>query len=411
MAVPKFIQIHTLTSYPASLLNRDDVGFAKRVPFGGITRTRVSSQCLKRHWRTHDGEHALSKIDEYPGESVRSRLTFELRIRKPLMDAHGVKEEVADAVTTALMDEVLGKSAKAKESKKKGEEDKSKRFATGQITVLGRPELEYLLAEAVAIAAKLKPGKDLAKSAAKAVKERLKDRSRKDNLKALKCAAGLEAAMFGRMVTSDLLARTDAAVHVAHAFTVHPESTESDYFSAIDDLLREQEDTLGSGHIGNIELTAGLYYSYVVVDLPLLISNLTGCPREQWVEHRSELAAEVLRRLVHLIATVSPGAKLGSTAPHSYAQWMMVERGNAQPRTLANAFLKPVRNGQNVLEDTYTRIREHLTGLDQMYASGEERRFAGMGPVGLLAPALDPETQRSPLPGVAKWAADTLKGA
>ena len=63
MSAPKFIQIHALTSYPASLLNRDDVGFAKRVPLGGVTRTRVSSQCLKRHWRTHDGEHALGKIE------------------------------------------------------------------------------------------------------------------------------------------------------------------------------------------------------------------------------------------------------------------------------------------------------------------------------------------------------------
>ena len=38
MARPLFIQIHTLTSYPGALLNRDDVGFAKRLPFGGATR-------------------------------------------------------------------------------------------------------------------------------------------------------------------------------------------------------------------------------------------------------------------------------------------------------------------------------------------------------------------------------------
>jgi len=51
MLNPLFLQIHALTSYPAALLNRDDVGFAKRIPFGGATRTRISSQCLKRHWR------------------------------------------------------------------------------------------------------------------------------------------------------------------------------------------------------------------------------------------------------------------------------------------------------------------------------------------------------------------------
>ena len=48
---PRFLQLHTLTGYSATLLNRDDVGRAKRLPFGGYDRIRVSSQCLKRHWR------------------------------------------------------------------------------------------------------------------------------------------------------------------------------------------------------------------------------------------------------------------------------------------------------------------------------------------------------------------------
>ena len=42
----RFLQIHFLTSYAATLLNRDDAGFAKRIPFGGVVRTRISSQCL-----------------------------------------------------------------------------------------------------------------------------------------------------------------------------------------------------------------------------------------------------------------------------------------------------------------------------------------------------------------------------
>jgi hypothetical protein len=48
--------------------------------------------------------------------------------------------------------------------------------------------------------------------------------------------AGLEAALFGRMVTSDPDANTDAAIHVAHAFTVHREEAETDYFTVVDDL-------------------------------------------------------------------------------------------------------------------------------------------------------------------------------
>src|SRR5687768_14518897 len=71
-----FLQIHTLTSYPAALLNRDGIGFAKRLPFGGSIRLRISSQCLKRHWRTFEDEGGIGGI-ELGGElvpmAVRSR--------------------------------------------------------------------------------------------------------------------------------------------------------------------------------------------------------------------------------------------------------------------------------------------------------------------------------------------------
>lgn len=39
-----FIQLHLLTAYPASNLNRDDTGAPKTVVLGGATRLRISSQ-------------------------------------------------------------------------------------------------------------------------------------------------------------------------------------------------------------------------------------------------------------------------------------------------------------------------------------------------------------------------------
>ena len=196
--------------------------------------------------------------------------------------------------------------------------------------MLGEPELGFLTELATELAA------DDAKATAKAVKAYFKDREKKKNMRALEGGAGLDAALFGRMVTSDLMARNDAAVHVAHAFTVHAEDSEPDYFSALDDLVSEAGE-LGSGHINTSELTSGLFYSYVVLDLRQLRSNLSD---------DADLAAEVLRRLPHLIATVSPGAKLGATAPYACAELVLAEAGVRQPRTLANAFMKRSRSGR-----------------------------------------------------------------
>ena len=179
----------------------------------------------------------------------------------------------------------------------------------------------------------------------------------------------------GVMVTSDVMARCDAAVHVAHSFTVHAEEAEPDYFSALDDLLAATGE-LGSGHINTSELTSGTFYGYVVVDLYKLVSNLSG---------DRELGYEVLQRLIHLIATISPGAKLGATAPYACAELVLAELGAHQPRTLANAFRKPVPKGA-AQQGAAEAIGSYLRRYDEMYGQHEERRVATM-----LDPAPKPQ--------------------
>lgn len=413
---PRFLQFHTLTSYPAALLNRDDAGFAKRLPFGGATRTRISSQCLKRHWRTFEGEHAVSAIqlDGSPVPmAVRSRRTFESYVLEPLL-ASGVSPEIAAEATRCLMTLLLGESAKAKAARsKEGDEAEAPKTKakdatpgrTGQITVLGRPEIDYLYSEAASACAAASSAKEVARI----LEERFKREAEK-NLRNLRHAAGLDAALFGRMVTSDFLARGDAALHVAHAFTVHAEMAETDYFSAVDDLLAQGDDReLGSGHIGTTELASGLYYGYVVVDLPLLVSNLEGCKRGDWEAADPTLAAEVVSRLVHLVATVSPGAKLGSTAPYSYAHLVLVEAGSTQPRSLANAFLAPVREQPDLLANAYGALATHLSDLDDVYGRRGERKAAALGPRQVLD-AVVPPADRSTLAALAAWARAQVGG-
>lgn len=404
--MPRFLQIHTLTSYPASLLNRDDVGFAKRIPFGGVERVRVSSQCLKRHWRTSDSEHALRRIRVGDGEApmaIRSRRTFRERLYDPLV-AEGVPAEVAAAVSEALIAELLPKGKRKKAEAAAGDDETGapdeKFLRTEQVTVIGEPEMEYLRSVAREIATAAAD----AKSAAKAAADRIKSDSK--NLQTLRLGAGLDAALFGRMITGDILARCDAAIHVAHAMTVHGGYFETDYFSAVDDLQGPEE--TGSGHINTSELTSGLFYGYVVVDLPLLVSNLEGCPREEWARGDRSLGAAAVERLVHLIATVSPGAKLGSTAPYAHASMVLAESGNAQPRTLANAFLKPVPERGELLTGAYRALGEFLTESDGMYGRSTERRLAAISPDPVLLEQVD---ERLDLPALARWAAGVVEKA
>ena len=390
MQIPRFIQIHTLHTYPAALLNRDDAGLAKRLPLGDAVRTRISSQCLKRHWRVTEDAFALANLDVPMG--IRSRGTLEL-IAKRLQE-NGLTASLAQAAAEALRDGgLLDKGGKDK----KGEDA----LRTGQAVLLGKPEIDYLVNRCTELATVNADEKALKA----AIGEWLKSKDEKKNIEALKHGSGLESALFGRMVTSDLLTSRDAAVYVAHAFTVHQAQVENDYFTVVDDLLKDAGE-LGSAGIFDTELASGLYYGYVVVDVPQLVQNLEGvdfkkCFSDGASPEQRALAARVVRNLLHLIATVSPGAKRGSTAPFDWAKFMLVEAGDWQPRSLAAAFHNALS-----LEDRSAPIRQRAVGkltaeiaaMDDAYGAPLARRFLSVDPVSL------PGAERLNLSQLADWA-------
>lgn len=350
-----FLQIHTLVSYPASLLNRDDAGLAKRIPFGNATRLRVSSQCLKRHWR----DDLVQRLPDLP-DGLRTRSFFTRTVLPGVVQA-GVSHEVA-----SMLVEPLAKAVIEGGVKEGGD--------LNQPVLFGLRERDYFIGMLLAASREKDPAKALA--------ERLKSKDERKNLDAMgKSAAGLTAALFGRFVTSDLLARVDAPVHVAHAFTVHGANTEMDYFTVVDDLNRDDE--TGAAHANQAELGAGLYYGYVVVDLPLLVSNLHGIEAKEWKAGAQDTPRKTLDALVRTIATCSPGAKLGSTAPHSRAELVLLEVGNQQPRTLANAFLEALPTRGNILQQAANRLADQMQRIDVMYGSTTQARA--------LATTLSPE--------------------
>ncbi|SEH25774.1 type I-E CRISPR-associated protein Cas7/Cse4/CasC [Magnetospirillum fulvum] len=376
MSSPRFLQIHTLHSYTAALLNRDDTGLAKRLTYGGASRTRISSQCLKRHWRMEkDDPHALRHLAGYV-DSFRSRELVTLRVIDPLRGHY--PDEIVNALEPEFQILVYGDKA-----------DKGKK--SRQTLLLGEPELTWLAQEAAALA----QASSDADSAKKAAAEWRKSKNYKTMSENAALPGGLAAALFGRMVTSDPAANIDAPVHVAHAFTVHEEEAEGDYFTAVDDLKTDEDDG-GADTIQETELTSGLFYGYVVIDLPGLIANCSG---------DKEIAARVVHNLVHLIAEVSPGAKLGSTAPYGRADLMLIEAGDRQPRSLAGAFRRAIPHD---LDHAVTELDRHLARLDQTYETGEARRYLSLADTDLTAAG---GLEKTSLKALAEWSAERVKDA
>jgi len=393
MQIPRFIQIHTLHTYPAALLNRDDAGLAKRLPLGDAVRTRISSQCLKRHWRHTEDHFSLSNL----GFPLEERSAYFLHTIRTRLEQEGISTDLAEAATSGLCDGLgLNRDKKKKD-----------KFKTSEVLLLGVSEFNYLLSICLDLARSCADEKELSQ----AVKEKISgkapkgEKSVKENLEVMMKQSGLVSALFGRMVTSDVLADRDAAIYVAHSFTVHKAQVENDYFTVVDDLMPGLEEQ-GSGGIFDTELASGLYYGYVVVDVPQLIANLEGidinqCFASATPSERRELAGRVVQHLLHLIATVSPGAKRGSTAPFDWAKFMLVEAGDWQPRSLAAAFHNALSlddNSAPIRQRAVGKLTAEIAAMDDAYGAPLARRFLSVDPVSV------PGAERLNLTQLVDWA-------
>jgi CRISPR system Cascade subunit CasC len=334
----RFIQIHMLTSYPPANLNRDDQGRPKTAKMGGVDRLRVSSQSLKRHWRTSKlfeealAGHIGTRTKKLGGE-VYARLI-----------AGGVKEKQALEWAKTIAG-VFGKNKKAEKKEPLNE------LEIEQLVHVS-PEERALVEQLVQTLIEQQRAPET------------------DELNLLReTSSAVDIALFGRMLASKPGFNVEAACQVAHALSVHPVVIEDDYFTAVDDLHDEREDA-GSSHIGETGFAAGLFYSYLCINREQLINNLNG---------NAELADKAIAALIEAAVKVPPSGKQNSFAHQGYASYVLAEVGNQQPRSLSVAYLKPIDVWGTVEVDylglAVKAIRRQYEGFDQAYGQCAERRY------------------------------------
>lgn len=322
-----FLQLHLLTSYPASNLNRDDTGRPKTVEFGGVQRLRVSSQSLKRAWRSSSVFR-----DKLVGRVGDRTQRVGLKVQEYLV-SKGMNSDEALATARTIAN-LFGKLV--------DESDDNPSFIK-QLAFVSPDEWN----RAIALADRALSGEEIKPTAS-------------DVLNRVDGAADI--GMFGRMLADDPAFNRDAAVQVAHAMTTHGTVTEDDYYVAVDDLKdsADREDS-GTSFIGVQEFGSGLFYIYICIDTNLLTANLGG---------DKTLAGDAVAALIECAATVSPRGKQTSFASRARASYALIERGAQQPRTLASAFLKPVGKHEadgDLLQASHDRLQTLCANLDTAY--------------------------------------------
>ncbi|MFE6662599.1 type I-E CRISPR-associated protein Cas7/Cse4/CasC [Streptomyces sp. NPDC057697] len=320
-----YIDVHVVQTVPPANLNRDDQGNPKEAIYGGVRRSRVSSQAWKRASRQHFDAQAPE-----PDRATRTkRIAQELTNR--IARKTGLGQDESARLSAALLAR-LGLS----QGKKAGD--------TAYLLFYGNAQLEAvadLLTDRAA---------DLAALEEKALTEAVKELPVAEHFRT---GHPVGVALFGRMVADIPKLNVDAAVQVAHAISTHETQLEFDYFTAVDD--QNERDETGAGMIGTIGFNSATLYRYATVGFAQLADNLGG---------DTEAALDALDRFVDSFTLSAPTGYQNSFAHRTRPSLVAVVVRTDQPVNLVSAFEEPVAAEAGIQARSARRLaEEHITAM------------------------------------------------
>ncbi|MFQ1007043.1 type I-E CRISPR-associated protein Cas7/Cse4/CasC [Gilliamella apicola] len=346
-----FIQLHLLTAYAPSNLNRDDLGRPKTAKMGNTDRLRISSQSLKRAWRTSDCFY--QSLSDHIG--VRSRRFARDWVYNPMID-NGISEKVAKESTI----KIAGHFGKVKAEK--SPKDPLSNLEIEQLVHISNNEQQAI-----------KQLVDLLISEKREPTDIEVKLLRKEN-------SSIDIALFGRMLADSPAFNIEAACQVSHALGVSTVTIEDDFFTAVDDLNNYDVDA-GSAHLGERGFASALFYTYVCISRDLLLENLNG---------DEVLVEKTLKALTESATKVAPTGMQNSFASRAYTSYLLIEKGSQQPRSLAVAYFKPIHS-QDLVNDAITRLEDQRDKFDKVYGQCADSRYVLNSETGegTLSAALD----------------------
>ena len=331
-----FVDIHVLQTLPPSNPNRDDTGAPKSASFGGVQRMRISSQAIKRATR-QDFEGKIADGNY----GVRTKKIVELVART-------ITEKRPDLEAASIELAEMGlKAIGFKLAEPRGNKSDKELKESGFLVFLSAKQIEHVADALISIAHEDDP--------AAAFKE-LKPRSLVDT------DHSIDIALFGRMVAEPNALNVDAACQVAHAIGVGAVEHEYDYYTAVDDeKKRNDEADEGAGMIGTIEFASATVYRYATINVDLLRENLGD----------DAVADRAVELFVDSFVRSMPTGKVTTFANRTLPDAVLVQVRNDQPINMSGAFEEPIVAGQRGFAEPAikrfvefeARLRE-LTGLE-----------------------------------------------
>lgn len=296
-----FVDINAIQTLPPSNINRDDTGSPKTAQYGGVIRARVSSQSWKKAIRDY-----FYNNSEFENIGVRT-----LEIVKYLAEEiKRLKPSLTDEDALKLANETFK--------------------AAGIGTKDNKAKALFFL------------GKSQRDALAKAAIDGEKDKKKLQDI--LSSNPAIDIALFGRMVADDQNLNEDASAQVAHAISTHQVSNEYDFFTAVDDISKEESQ--GAGMLGTVEYNSSTLYRYANVAAHELLNQLGSV----------EDTVGAIRLFVEAFAKSLPTGKVNTFANQTLPQAILVSIRDDRPVNLVSAFEEPVRSNDGYVEKSIKKL-------------------------------------------------------
>lgn len=332
------IEIHVLETTAAANMNRDDTGSPKTVEYGGYTRARVSSQAWKRPTRS-----MLKELLDPQDLGVRTKRIVEILRNEIMCRIPDIDNDTAVTLAETILRDGAGIKLD-KPRAKKGEEEEPLQESK-YLLFMGRRQYARLAEIAEEVASNDDPVK-----AIKAEKKRIKQIVCDDR--------AIDVALFGRMVADDTDLKVDASAQVAHAISVHAVDSDSDFFTAVDDVKQDSEETdSGAAMMGQIEFNAATYYRYANVDVDRLNETLGDV----------NATAKATAAFVQAFITSMPQGKINSFAQGTMPDLVIVNVRDTQAVNLVGAFERPVK--PSYVENATNALVQREQEIDEAYGT------------------------------------------
>lgn len=344
------LDIHILQTVPPSNLNRDDTGSPKSATYGGVRRSRVSSQAWKRATRK-----AFEELLDKSELGIRTKkVAEEIAGRVQVLDS-SLERAAALDLAAAVIEAATGLKVAA--PKRKSKDDEEAAAESPYLMFLSERQFSAL----AALAVEGGKGGDV-----KALKEFLKAKENKQRAKqAADTEHSIDIALFGRMVADSADLNVDASVQVAHALSVHPVEVESDYYTAVDDKNTEAEP--GAGMIGTVDFNSATLYRYAALDVNRLHENLGigGNDEKRPVDATRRAVTAFLEGFIASL----PTGKINTFGNQTLPAAVIVKVRSRRPISYVGAFERPVRMGEDggYLQNACERLAEFVPELEDRY--------------------------------------------